>query len=471
MSPLLGLAGIMTHFLPTASPWATFTSPQPGLNHANDQKEENMRSRTLMCITAITLFAALATTIRLAAQQDQQQKKQFPRYTIVDLGTLGGTFSGAGGLNNRGWVAGTATLFGDNNQHEFLWVQGLRIDLGTLGGPNSGPSSNFSRPNGRGEVPGAAETSTLDPNGEDFCGFLTHLTCLPFIWQNGVMSPLPTLGGTNGAAGDINNRGQVAGYAENTTLDATCAAPQVLQFKPVVWEKGEVQELPTVSGDPDGVASAINDRGETVGYSGNCQVLVHGSPSHALLWRSGAVTDLGNLGGTSNFSLDINNHGQAVGASELPDTTMHAFLWQKGAMTDLGTLPGLTFYSQANGINDRGQVVGFSCDINFDCDAFLWQNGVMTDLNTLIPAGSPLIPFIAADINSRGQIVGSAFQLSTGDTHAFLATPSHGEADNEGATPAAQGETAERPKVTLPENVRTLLRQRLGFGRLMTGPW
>ncbi len=428
-----------------------------------------MKSRTLMCtvaLVALTLFAALAIPVRQAAQQEQQQNNQLPRYTVTDLGTLGGMFSFAQGVNNKGWVDGAATLPGDNNQHEFLWVDGLKIDLGTLGGPNSGPSFFFGGLNERGAVPGAAETSSPDPLGEDFCGFGTHLICVPSIWQNGVWTPLPTLGGSNGITWTTNNLGQVTGRAENATPDPTCPAPQVLQAKPVLWENGEIQELPTVSGDPDGLAFGINDHGQAVGASGICLVF-NSSFLHALLWQNGAVTDLGNLGGTmNNLSLDINNRGQAVGASDLPgDTTTHAFLWEKGAMTDLGTLPGMTIYSQGNAINDNGQVVGISCGES-GCLAFLWQNGVMTDLNALIPAGSPLVLCEAAGINSHGAIAGVGFEPSIGELHAFLATPSEGEAASESGAPVARPETGERPKLILPENVRKLLQQRLRFGGL-----
>ena len=50
-----------------------------------------MKSRTLMFVTAITLFAALAIPVRLAAQEQNQKP---PRY-VADLGTLGGTFGEA----------------------------------------------------------------------------------------------------------------------------------------------------------------------------------------------------------------------------------------------------------------------------------------------------------------------------------------------------------------------------------------
>ena len=130
-------------------------------------------------------------------------------------------------------------------------------------------------------------------------------------------------------------------------------------------------------------------------------------------------------------------------------------------MRDLGTLPG-DFASLAIGINDRGEVVGGSLDVNFNIRASLWQNGAMTDLNTLIPANSGLYLQLAESINARGEIIGFA-QTSTGDTHAFLATPreSHGDA-SESLAPAAQFLSS---PVALSESGRKLLQRRLPFGQ------
>ncbi len=383
-------------------------------------------------------------------------------YTVTDLGTLGGTSSVAVGLNNEGQVSGISTLPGDTATHAFLWQDGLLTDLGTLGGPNS---AAFFPLNDRGEVPGVSDTPTPNPLGEGCfgSGFDTHLICFGFVWRKGVMTALPTLGGNNSAATEVNNRGQVAGFAENTTADPTCVAPQVLQFRPVIWDKGEIQELPTFPGDPDGEALAINDNGQVVGTSGDCEFDQGPGRRHALLWQDGTVTDLGNLGGTmSNFPSDINNQGQVVGLSDVPsDVTFHAFLWQDGVMADLGTLLG-DVTSLADSINSKGKVTGGSVDASGNERAFLWQSGVMTDLNTLIPAGSPLFLLEATSINSRGAIAGLALQISTGEFHAFLATPTNGEVASESTTPVAQGPS---PKVVLPDNVRTLLRGH-GRGRL-----
>lgn len=422
-----------------------------------------MKSRTLSCITAMTLFVALVAPVQVGAQHT--------RFTVTDLGTLGGTFIFAGGINNRGSVEGFSTLPGDTAQHAFLWRNGAMTDLGTLGGPNS--IAEFP-PSESDKVGGGADTSTPDPLGEDFCFFGTHLICLPFLWQKGVMTPLPTLGGNNGTAAGVNSRGQVAGLAEIASPDPTCdpsITPQVLQAKPVIWGNGKVHELPTFAGDPDGQALAINDIGQAVGSSGSCTM----AQQHALLWQNGRATDLGNLGGTiHNLAEDINNQGQVVGISGLPantDLSFHAFLWHNGVMTDLGTLPG-DVASAADGINSKGQVVGGSLDTNGNERAFLWQNGVMTDLNTLIPADSPLFLIEATgNINSHGQIAGFALQTSTDEIHAFLATPSNGFAASENTTPAARGESSRSPKVVLPENVRKVLRQRLARRFHIPGPW
>jgi uncharacterized membrane protein len=90
------------------------------------------------------------------------------------------------------------------------------------------------------------------------------------------MNPLPTLRGNNGLATKINNRGEAAGTAENDMPDSTCPSggPQYYQFKPVVWRNRAVQELPTYSGDPDGLAQAINDVGQVAGASGECTSFV-----------------------------------------------------------------------------------------------------------------------------------------------------------------------------------------------------
>ena len=425
---------------------------------------------SLVGMLAASAFYAqsLSSFDRNAPSHSSDGRQRPARYTVTDLGTLGGTFSTAFGINHAGRVGGTAAL-PNGNAHAFLsGVEGTKHDLGTLGGPNSQASA----PNGREDAAVVSETSGQDLLKEDFCGFGNHLICLGALW-NGVMTPLPTLGGNNAMALALNNRGQIIGVAETGTHDPSCPSPQVLDFEAVVWgpNQGEIHRLAPLPGGTVGFALGINNRGQVVGSSGSCANTVVTAVGlfvgpHAVLWENGSVTDLGTLGGTLGKAGAINDRGEVAGFSSLPgDSAVHSFLWTRDAgMHDLGAL-GADFLGDPAAINNNTQVVGGSCDSSGNCRAFLWEKKVMSDLNDLIPADSPLYLLYALGINDAGEIVGFALQKSTGAVHAYLATPRHGEDGSESAAPAATGVTRESGQVALPENVRMLLQQRLPFGR------
>jgi len=263
------------------------------------------------------------------------------------------------------------------------------------------------------------------------------------------MRALPTLGGNNAQASAVNNRGQITGFAENGIVDSTCPPNKTnnrIQL-PVIWEDGKARALPTLIGDTDGEANAINDRGQVVGNTGTCG----GATNHAVSWENGAASQLFDYG-TFALAFGINNQGQIVGMVGSPDTpTFYAALWQNGAITNLRTLPG-DFAAIASGINNHGQVVGSTLDSSFNWShAFIWQDGVMTSLDTLFPASANLLPTMANQINERGQIVGMGTVLSgphTGETHAFLATPVNASIGKSVADVAST-----HPRPNLPPNV------------------
>ena len=441
-----------------------------------------MREKTLTYLGAITSLALMATAGRLAAQQQPSPEGRF-QYTVYSLGTLGGSTSSGNAINDSGWVLGNANLTGDAATHAAVWIDGMKFDLGTLGGPNS--AIEWPVHNHGGVIPGIAETSKIDSLSEHWsCGgffpsFDDHV-CVGFSWFEGAMSALPTLGGPNGYAAGANGRGEIVGWAENTVHDSTCHAPQVLQFEAVRYSPdGKIHELPPLPEDQDGAATAINDHGDAVGISGNCDAAFGAyTAKHAVIWHDGTPSIIPTFGGAGwNTPADINNRGQVVGFADLPGDVVGGvltpnsvgFIWSEAAGTrKILPLSGDT-NSIAYAINARGQVVGQSYGGPEGSRAFIWQNGKSYDLNSFLPKGSVLYLVYAEGINDRGEITGGACVAvdgvcaALGTTTAFLAIPKFGPETDDTSTAAPLEGAAEfgtTAQVTVsPELYRKSLRR------------
>jgi len=233
--------------------------------------------------------------------------------------------------------------------------------------------------------------------------------------SNYTFTDLGTLGGATSSASDVNTSGQVVGKAENASGLAHA----------FIWTDGVMNDLGTLGGQGGwslSGARAINDHGQVVGWAYKASNVSHaflitpedtdadGTPDR---WyrdtnADGAndlMSDLGTLAGMQfSNALDINEAGQVIGQSNNAAGASRSYLWQNGTMTDLGTL-------SVSAINDVGQVVGSVPVPNSDSrQVVLWQNGTMTDLGQGYPT----------DINAAGQVVG---YLGTYDSVGFLWTP------------------------------------------------
>src|SRR5215469_1177730 len=329
-----------------------------------------MNSRTLMCITAISLFAALANPVQLAAQGT--------RYKLIDIGTLGGPIgygsvngNGFRLLNNSGAVVSSAdTAFPDPNQatfgclqpdcfqaHAFLWKDGAMIDLGSLPGNNNSAAGSI---NSHVWITGQSQSSVLDPN-------LGIPEFRAVLWRHDQITDLGTLpGGTEALGIFVNDDDQVVGFSDNGIPDPFSLFLTGTQIHTFLWQKGTMQDIGTLGG-PDAVPGAdcgVAPPHKVVGasYSNSTPNDSTGIPTLApFLWEHGVMTDLGTLGGTNGGAVCINRRGQIIGTSDLEGDLpgkFHAFLWQDGVMSDLGTLGG--DYSIPFWLNDAGEVVGLA---------------------------------------------------------------------------------------------------------------
>ena len=370
-------------------------------------------------VKVLTAVAALV----VAGSGGPASARNTTHYRVTELGSLGGANSGANSINDRGLVSGWANLAGDSTRHATVWSGRLAVDLGTLGGANS--SIVWPVKNVGGRVVGISQTATPDPWHEqwscvDFfpAGAVTGNTCRGFVADGNTMRALPTLGGNNGFAAGANDLGQITGWAETQLHDPTCRGrDQVLQFLPVIYGPGrdQIRPLPLVRGDSSGAATAINDHGQAVGISGDCdQAEGRLTARHAVLWSRGRVIKLGALGaGWWNTPMAINERGDVVGfAGDPSDSTggiTHAFIWTRlHGMRPL--IPG-DANSTAYGINNKGQVVGTTCAADgTNCHGFVWQNGELTNLNGAAQTGYAGNITVATDINDAGVITGRAVE-------------------------------------------------------------
>jgi probable HAF family extracellular repeat protein len=272
---------------------------------------------------------------------------------LGDLGTLGGLESNANAIANNGLIVGFAQNVDPTKTHATLWKNGTPIDLGTLGGAKSNAFdlTEDGRVVGQAHIPG------------------TPLVTHAFLWHddngNGVSDPgemkdLGTLpGGTFSTAQGINSAGQIAGYAApsgNTPEHA------------FLYENGQMKDLGTLGGS-DSKAYAINEKGYIAGSS----LLADGVTRHAFLYVRKSFKDLGTLGGLTAEAFGLNDLTQVVGTSLTSAGVAHAFLWTNGTMFDLNTLfPGTGWvFTEAHGINAAGQIVGVGVSPNLETHAFL----------------------------------------------------------------------------------------------------
>jgi len=330
-----------------------------------------------------------------------------PRYTVTDLGSLGGVECAATALNDKGQVVGGADTARhgkgpENVTNVFVWQGGRMRAVPGLDGSHA----YVDAVNRAGQMTGAY---SADPLKAKFASALFSPSGKVRLLGG---FPATQHGYSLSKADGVNAKGQVVGISNNQAF---------------FWSQGRLRKLTPPAGYQASEAWSINDKGQAAGKAD--RAVGKAVRTHALFWESGGrVTDMGVLPGyADSVGKAINNKSQVVGWVGVTQGTpgrritfhYQAFLWQNGRMRGLGSIPRIPD-SKAAALNDKGQVVG-NAYFKTDEAALLWQSGKVYELNTLVPPHSGWKLQNALGINAKGQIIGNG--IHNGIRRGFLLNP------------------------------------------------
>lgn len=270
----------------------------------------------------------------------ERLSKRNPFYSVVDLGTLGGTNSEAFGINNKGQIVGHA----DTPEYSgtwgriyraFLYESGKMRDLGAMG------RDQWSR------ATGINEHGTIVGQSVNQVGCLVEERSVKF--GNGKMELLTLDKELYTWVGAVNDSGHWAGRCN-------FGRGEIRAFRFV----DHLENLGGYATTNRSEGYGINNAGDVVGKS-----WISNSQVRSFLWRGGKMVNLGTLPGDyASGARDINNDGVVVGWSSprpRPTSDPRAVLYRNDRIQNLNELiPADSGWVllEANGINDYGQIVG-----------------------------------------------------------------------------------------------------------------
>ena len=245
------------------------------------------------------------------------------------------------GINDVGQVTGFGCCLQDSPS-SFVYD----FKTHTVAAIPVGPQSSAGQINDRGQVTGE--------ESEGLQGPFAYLYNSRSGTVTGLGSLAPGLFDATSSGNGINPAGAVTGSAE-------IASGAQHAF---LYINGEMRDLGTLGGQ-DSVGNAINRAGQITGSSDTAS-----GATHAFIYAGGSMRDLGTLGGNFSEGNSINASGDIVGDSSVSGTAVnHAFIYRNHKLTDLNrliashsALAQFVTLTEGVGINDRGEIAANGTD-------------------------------------------------------------------------------------------------------------
>lgn len=315
-----------------------------------------------------------------------------PAYDIVSLGSQ---FSRVVAINNRGQVLGY-----DRNGKAA--VTGLDGSLSVI----NFPSNVFDATDLEGTAVALNDLGAVIGNYHP-----QHVLARAYLWQDGAAQDLGTFGGRWASAEGLNNRNQVVGSAR---------VDEFGRALPFIWENGQMS--PVIAADGTGVLGrSITNSGVIMGFFYRPEPNSQGAADSGLaLFENGVIRRIYSPAGGYLPAVDINDNGQILGYHHIADgenggqNVVH--IWEDGEITNITAKGGEAGFTSPMAFNRLGEIVGGASTlggvsgpppIQPEQRAFLYSAGKTLNLQTQISRESGWDLVIALDINDRGQIIGN----------------------------------------------------------------
>ncbi|MFG0283531.1 MAG: GC-type dockerin domain-anchored protein [Phycisphaerales bacterium JB039] len=313
-------------------------------------------------------------------------------YTVQNLGIPDGANSAIGvRMNNLGQVAGWSSFDGLPRLRGWVWTPGEGFTV--LPALPSAPTAAF-------RAMDISDTGIVGGDG----GFDSGLA---FRYEGGVYTQT---GGVDGLPiaylGGINDNGDLAGTAKDASIVTDDRAWLDINGGPLI----------NLTPSMHGRAVDVNNAGQVAGYAGAFEAFRWDEP--------GGIQLLGTLGLARSFASQINDAGQVVGSAESASgNTSKAWIYTDGA--GMVEIPApISESTGARALNNHGEVVGTSGRSGPDL-AWLWTGGgSVIDTATLFDAAGEQVNVLSAvDINDSGQILLETFDNKVADFRYIIITP------------------------------------------------